>query len=173
MLRIRGPVRVRHTHWRAESEQASEEKKMKYPAIRYERTDADRLLNLHSFDGTYREVSFRSDGAAADAMKVGRAEADCLATEWGLLPRGATHVSRARPADSQKVLAASRAGTPNEVPPLAKVRLEFSQRLLSRRSDFIDEARNARARERHPDEARRYEMLLAAISPPVGKQSPE
>lgn len=67
---------------------------MKYPKVRYVRTQQPGYLELHCYDGTYRGVIFESDAAAAVALRPGRAELDCGAVLKGFLPLGARLVSR-------------------------------------------------------------------------------
>lgn len=67
---------------------------MKYPEVRYVRTEQPEYLELHCYDGTYRGVVFESDAAAAVALRPGRAELDCGAVLNGFLPLGAKLVSR-------------------------------------------------------------------------------
>jgi len=107
---------------------------IRYDTIRYEESGDRRLLDLHSFDGTYRSVSFRTDMDAALAMSDGRAEADCTAIEYGMLPRGATLVSRKGALRPDHVLADMNGGSARDVNPLESVRLGFSQKLLVDRS---------------------------------------
>ncbi|EZP49947.1 hypothetical protein [Sphingomonas sp. RIT328] len=67
---------------------------MKYPEVRYVRTEQPAYLELHCYDGTYRGVIFETDAAAAVALRPGRAELDCGAVLKGFLPLGARLVSR-------------------------------------------------------------------------------
>lgn len=98
----------------------------------------------------------------AAAMIPGRAEADCVAIESGLLPRGAVLVSSAGAVDAREVLAEIEETPISDVDPLAAVRLGFSQRLLADRSRLIDEVRDAEVREAYPDKAGRYDLLVDA-----------
>jgi len=136
---------------------------MKYATIRYEKSEGERLLILHSFDGTFRSVEFQSDKDMASALMPGRAEADCVAVQSGMLPRGATSVSRAVAVDPREVLAQMQGAEGRGVDPLTVVRLGFSQKLLADRSTFIDETRDVGARQKHPDDSRRYELLVDAV----------
>lgn len=136
---------------------------MKYATIRYEKSEGERTLILHSFDGTSRSVEFRSEEEMAFALMTGRAEADCVAVQSGMLPRGATLVSSASAVDPSKVLTQIQGAATRSVDPLAVVRLAFSQKILADRSTFIDEARDATARQDHSDDARRYELLVDAV----------
>lgn len=132
--------------------------------MRYEAGEGDRQLNLFSFDGTYRCLSFASDEDVAAALMPGRAEADCIAIESGILPVGATFATAARAAEATSILASTRSGANREAHPLDEVRLKFSQSLLIAGSAEIDEARSSQARQRHTDDARRYDSLVAAIT---------
>lgn len=67
---------------------------MKYPEVRYVRTEQPEYLELHCNDGTYRGVVFESGVAAAVALRAGRAELDYGAVLKGFLPLGARLVSR-------------------------------------------------------------------------------
>ncbi len=136
---------------------------MKYATIRYEKSERERVLILHSFDGTFRSVEFRSHEELASALMKGRAEADCVAVQSGMLPRGATLVSSAVAVDPREVLARMQGPAAGGVDPLAVVRLGFSQKLLADRSTFIDETRDVGARQDNPDDARRYELLVDAV----------
>lgn len=136
---------------------------MKYVTIRYEKSEDERLLILHSFDGTFRSIAFQSDEDVSSALMTGRAEADCVAVRSGMLPRGATLVSSANAADPIEVLTQMEGAAARRLDPLAVVRLAFSQKLLTDRSTFIDQARDATARRDHPDDARRYELLVDAV----------
>ena len=137
--------------------------KMKYATIRYEKSGYECLLDLHSFDGTCRRVAFSSDQEMTSALMSGRAEADCTAVEYGMLPRGATLVSSASAADPHQLLARMKGQTTDDINPLAAVRLSFSQKILSDRSESITEARDAKTRQDRPEDARRYELLVDAI----------
>ncbi|QCB43320.1 hypothetical protein E5673_14700 [Sphingomonas sp. PAMC26645] len=138
---------------------------MRYPKIRYQPTNHPAELNLHSFDGTFRSVGFKSENEALSAMIKGRAEADCVAIEHGLLPRGALVVSRPSARDAKAVL---RETLPDDSPedaitPLAIVRLRFSQsRLVDRGCDITDET-DACVRSGNPEDARRYDRLLTVL----------
>lgn len=134
---------------------------MKYSTIEYVATEWPTELHLHSFDGTFRAVGFRSEEEAAAALLDGRAEADCTAVENGLLPRGAFLVSRPCPLDVDAVLADT-LGLDTRDPsyPLASVRLKFSQKLLVDRGADITEPTDAATREDRPQDARRYDALV-------------
>lgn len=140
------------------------EANLRYATTRYEAGEGDRQLNLFSFDGTYRCLSFASDEGVAAALMPGRAEADCIAIESGILPVGATFATAARAAEAASILAPTQSDANRKAHPLEEVRLKFSQSLLIARSAQIDEARSAQARQRHADDARRYESLVAAIT---------
>lgn len=135
---------------------------MKYPEIRYDRTDAVEVLQLYSFDGTYRMVTFRDGDAAVAALADGRASADVVAVQSGFLPRGATFVSRAH-APEARALMTSMGDRSYERDPLAAIRLAFSLRLLVDRSRDIDGRSNQRERLTHSGAARRYEALVDAL----------
>lgn len=137
---------------------------MKYATMRYEAAAGDRQLNLFSFDGTYRCLSFASDDDVAAALMPGRAEADSIAIESGILPVGATFSSSAYAAEAASILASTQGDANRSVHPLDGVRLKFSQSMLIAGSVEIDEARSAQARQCHPDDARRYDSLVAAIT---------
>ena len=131
----------------------------------YQPTDHPTELHLHSFDGTFRTVGFKSESDAFFAMTDGRAAADCVAIEHGLLPRGALLVSRPSARDARTVLTET---LPDEVPedaisPLATVRLRFSQSRLVDRGGHITEETDACVRSANPDDARRYDSLLTEL----------
>lgn len=68
---------------------------MRFPAVRYSRTDHDDYLELFLFDGTCRGVIFENAAAAMTALTPGPAEVDCVAVLQGFMPLGATFVSGA------------------------------------------------------------------------------
>jgi hypothetical protein len=129
---------------------------MRYPKMHYRKTDTTLRCELYMFDGTYREVVFRSEADCMAAFKDGRADIDCVAIYAGILPRGAALVTRAKPIDAKSFVGDGDAG----VDPLAATRLAFSLRLLASRSQHIDADRDREARRLRPDDARRYEALV-------------
>lgn len=129
---------------------------MRYPKMHYRKTDITHHCELYLFDGTYREVIFRSEADCSAALKEGRADIDCVAVYAGMLPRGAALVTRAEPIDAKNFVGDDGIG----VDPLAATRLAFSLRLLASRSQHIDADRDAEARRLRPDDARRYEALV-------------
>lgn len=131
---------------------------MNYPAIRYEHVQ-ERLLDLHSYDGTCRGVLFSSDEAVQAALAPGRAAIDVTAITQGFLPRGATLVSQARPGNIDRILSETRAVEGTE-DPLAKVRLKFSIDLLIRRSKEIGWKQDDLARDLNPKLSGRYEAIV-------------
>ncbi|MEO2006964.1 MAG: hypothetical protein ABGY41_23055, partial [Candidatus Poribacteria bacterium] len=128
---------------------------MRYPQMGYRKTETTLLCELYMFDGTYREVVFRSEANCEAAMKAGRADIDCVAIDAGMLPRGAAVVFAARPIDAKSFVGDGDPG----VDPLAATRLAFSLQLLASRSRHIDAERDREARRLRPEDARRYEAL--------------
>ncbi len=132
--------------------------------MHYEDTGQEGYLLLHGFDGTVRGVVFRNDEEKGRALADGRAAIDCMAVEHGLLPRGATLVSRATARDAAALIEELR--DPAETAPrdlLAATRLAFSLKLLVERSEYIDGLRDAEARRVDPGAARRYEAIVQAL----------
>ncbi|MBD8548263.1 hypothetical protein [Sphingomonas sp. CFBP 8760] len=132
--------------------------------IHYEDTGREGYLLLHSFDGTVRGIVFRSEEEKRGALADGRAAIDCTAVERGLLPRGATLVSRATARDAAALIEELRdpADTaPRD--PLAATRLAFSLKLLMERSEYIDGQRDAEARRVDPIAARRYDAIVQEL----------
>lgn len=68
---------------------------MRFPVVRYARTDHDEYLELFVYDGTCRGVIFENASVAMAALTPGRAEVDCVAVLQGFMPLGATFVSGA------------------------------------------------------------------------------
>lgn len=118
-------------------------------------------LELRCLDGTTRGMLFRDAAAKAAALLPGRADIDCTAVMKGILPRGTTLVSRAGRRDLEELLGECAKGSDmSSADPLARIRLGFSLDLLVRRSEYIDEERDAEARRKDPDGARIYEEIV-------------
>lgn len=133
---------------------------MKYPEMYYRKTETTLHCELYMFDGTYREVVFKSEADCSAALEDGRADIDCVAVDAGFLPRGAALVTRARPIDAKTFVS----DRDLDVDPLAATRLTFSLRLLASRSQYIDADRDMEARRLKPDDARRYEALVDLLA---------
>lgn len=134
---------------------------MRYATMRYVDDERPNYLELQFLDGTTRGVLFRDATAKAAALLPGRADIDCTAVMKGILPRGATLVSRAGKRDLEELLGERpKESDATSVDPLAKIRLGFSLELLVRQSEYITEERDAEARRRNPDEARIYEGIV-------------
>ncbi len=137
---------------------------MKLPRMYYDDIRPDAFLELHLFDGTIRGVVFRDHDAKAAALAHGRAEIDCTAIQYGLLPRGAVVVTRAVASDTATLLEELRdPGDTGASEPLAATRLSFSLKLLIDKSEHIDEQRDAEVRRADPFTARRYDSIVDAL----------
>lgn len=135
------------------------------PPIRYVKAAAAETLVLHLFDGTYRSVVFEDIGAAKAALMEGRAEADCIAVENGLLPLGSVYVSRSAPLDADDVMNALSPEDDNRLTDsIATIRLRFSQSRRAERMHEISSASDGVVRQERPDKAALYAALLETIN---------
>lgn len=139
---------------------------MRYPVVRYSRTDDELTLMLHGFDGTVRSVSFADRDGVEVALLVGRAEPDFSAVLRNFLPRGALHVAPAAVPDADELASMARlcGDGDDEEDPLAIVRVRFSLELAASRGAPIDASMDAEARAAMPVEAERYERLADMIA---------
>ena len=126
---------------------------VEYPDVGYEAVLQDDRLQLRSFDGSVRMVTFETPAAARLALKPGRAELDCVAIINGFLPLGARHVSQ----DAARC-----------EPDSARSKVQRAGSASGDADGYIDRGRNALARRHNPVDSNRYDditgdMALRAI----------
>jgi hypothetical protein len=132
---------------------------MHYPTPEYTIIGDPCELELRSFDGTTRRITFVDVEKASAALRPGRAEIDSAAIKRGFLPRGADAVSAARMPSADELRRWTIPSPGGMLDPLALIRAQFSLRLLIDRSAPIDRLSDARARTEHWKDALRYDEI--------------
>ncbi len=140
---------------------------MKDASTYYKDVRPDAFLELHLFDGSVRGVVFRDHDAKGAALAGSRAELDSVAIGLGLLPYGAIFVTQALASDAATAIGELQASSSVGVPrALATIRVLDLLKGVVRKSEHVDERRDAEVRRSDPAAARRYDLAIGALPNP-------